>query len=68
MREDGTRVRVNVELVAAQSGQVIWSEQYDRELTDVVAIQDDIARAIVTSLQIRLARVPAVRRPLTRNL
>ena len=43
VREDGARVRVNVELIDAQSGQVIWSEQYDREGVDVFAAQSDIA-------------------------
>ena len=43
VREQGTRVRVNVELIDAQSGHVIWSEQYDREGVDVFAAQSDIA-------------------------
>ena len=43
VREQGTQVRVNVELVDAQSGRVIWSEQYDREGVDVFAAQSDIA-------------------------
>ncbi len=43
VREQGTRVRVNVELIDAQSGQVIWSEQYDQEGVDVFAAQSDIA-------------------------
>ena len=43
VREQGTRVRVNVELIDAQSGQVIWSEQYDREGVDVFGAQSDIA-------------------------
>jgi serine/threonine protein kinase/tetratricopeptide (TPR) repeat protein len=43
VREDGTRVRVNVELIDAPSGQLVWSEQYDREGVDVFAAQSDIA-------------------------
>jgi TolB-like protein/Tfp pilus assembly protein PilF len=43
VREQGARVRVNVELIDAQSGHVIWSEQYDREGVDVFAAQSDIA-------------------------
>ena len=38
VREDASRVRVNVELIEANSGQVIWSEQYDREGVDVTAV------------------------------
>ena len=43
VREQDTKVRVNVELIDAQSGHVIWSEQYDREGVDVFAAQSDIA-------------------------
>ena len=50
VREDGSRVRVNVELMDTRSGQVIWSEQYDREATDVFAVQSDIALRIADAL------------------
>jgi eukaryotic-like serine/threonine-protein kinase len=50
VREEGTRVRVNVELVDSQSGQVLWSEQYDREGVDVFAAQSDIALRIGEAL------------------
>ncbi len=50
MREDGSRVRVNVELIEARSGQVIWSEQYDREGVDVFAAQSDIALRVAGAL------------------
>ena len=50
MREDATRVRVNVELIEASSGQVIWSEQYDREGVDVFAAQSDIALHVAKAL------------------
>src|SRR5437773_5668380 len=51
VREDGPRLRVNVELMDARSGQVIWSEQYDREATDVFAVQSDIALRVADALQ-----------------
>ncbi len=51
VREDGSRVRVNVELMDARSGQVIWSEQYDREGVDVFSAQSDIALRIAEALQ-----------------
>ena len=50
VREDGTRVRVNVELIDAPSGQAIWSEQYDREGVDVFAAQSDIALRVAEAL------------------
>ncbi len=66
VREDGSRVRVNVELVDAPSGQVIWSDQYDREGVDVFAAQSDIALRVAGALnasvtldeQARLGRRP----------
>ena len=51
VREDGSRVRVNVELTDARSGHVIWSEQYDREGVDVFAAQSDIALRVANPLR-----------------
>ena len=51
VREDGSRVRVNVELMDARSGQVIWSEQYEREGVDVFAAQSDIALRVAEALK-----------------
>jgi len=50
VREDGPRVRVNVELIEAPSGQVIWSDQYDRTGVDVFAAQSDIALRVAEAL------------------
>jgi TolB-like protein len=51
VRENGSRVRVNVELMDARSARLIWSEQYDREGVDVFAAQSDIALRIAEALQ-----------------
>ena len=58
VRRAGDRVRVSAELVKAEDGLRIWSENYDRELTDVFAIQEDIARAITASLRMPLGLKP----------
>jgi TolB-like protein/tetratricopeptide (TPR) repeat protein len=50
VREDASRVRVNVELIDAKSGQVIWSDQYDREGIDVFAAQSDVALRVAAAL------------------
>ncbi len=55
VRRAGTRVRVSAQLVAAGDGSHVWSERYDRELTDIFAIQDEISEAISTALRVRLA-------------
>ena len=44
------QVRVNVSLVSAADGAITWSEKYDRPLTNVFALQDEIARAVATKL------------------
>ncbi len=69
VRRSGSRVRVIVQLVRADSGYQVWSENYDRELRDVFHVQDEIASAVATALQISLAGGPLAReRGGTRNL
>src|SRR5207244_9982325 len=51
VRSVGNRVRVNVQLINTENDQHLWAEDYDRELTDVFAIQTDLARKIASELQ-----------------
>jgi adenylate cyclase len=53
-RSDG-RVRITAQLIDARSDRHLWSENYDRELKDVFAVQDEIARNIVEALEISLS-------------
>jgi serine/threonine-protein kinase len=62
VRKAGTRLRVTAQLVAAADGAHLWSERYDRELADVFAIQDEIARAIAGALEVKLAGEPRAHR------
>jgi TolB-like protein/Tfp pilus assembly protein PilF/tRNA A-37 threonylcarbamoyl transferase component Bud32 len=55
VRRAGTRLRVTAQLVKASDGYHLWSQRFDRELTDVFAIQDEISQAIVETLRVRLA-------------
>ena len=55
VRRVGNRVRVNVELINAENEQAIWAEDYDRDLTDVFAIQSDLAKKIVSELRAKLS-------------
>src|SRR5437764_6839395 len=55
VRRIGNRVRVNVQLINAESDEHIWAEDYDRELTDVFAIQTDLAQQIVRELEAKLS-------------
>src|SRR5438309_6310555 len=55
VRRIGNRVRVNVQLINANNDEHIWAEDYDRELTDVFAIQTDLAQKIASALQAKLS-------------
>ncbi len=54
VRRAGNRLRITAQLVNVADGYHLWSERYDREMEDVFAIQDDIARAIAGRLQVTL--------------
>lgn len=55
VRKSGNRVRVNVQLINALNDEHIWAEDYDRDLTDVFAIQTDLAQKIAHELQAKLS-------------
>src|SRR6266436_2320287 len=55
VRRIGNRVRVNVQLINAGTDEHIWAEDYDRDLTDVFAIQTDLAQKITSALQAKLS-------------
>jgi len=65
VRRDGERVRITVELIDAESGFTIWSETFDRQLASIFAVQDEITRAIVEALKLKLevAAPPVSRDP-----
>ena len=54
VRKAGDRVRVNGQLIDGTTGGHLWADRYDRNLTDIFAIQDEITQAIVDQLKIRL--------------
>ena len=54
VRKAGNRIRVSAQLIHVADESQLWSERYDRELRDVFAIQDEIARAIVEKLKLKL--------------
>ena len=55
LRREGNRIRISAQLVNARNGFHLWSETYERELQGVFALQDEITRAIVDALKIKLA-------------
>ena len=54
VRTAGNRVRVTAQLIDAHSGLHLWAERYDRDLTDVFAVQDEITNSVVKALQVEL--------------
>jgi adenylate cyclase len=54
VRKAGSRLRISAQLVAGDTGRHLWAERYDRDLTDIFAIQDEISHAIVEALQLQL--------------
>ena len=56
VRRAGSRVRVTAQLISTDDGSHLWSERYDRELTDVLVLEEEIAAAIAARLRVELAR------------
>ncbi len=55
VRRSGSRIRVTAQLINAADGSHLWSERYDRELSDIFAIQDEISAAIAKALRVKLS-------------
>jgi adenylate cyclase len=54
VRKAGPRVRITAQLIDGIAGHQLWAERYDRDLTDIFAIQDEISKAIVSALEVRI--------------
>lgn len=70
VRKIGNRIRINAQLVDVANGYQLWSESYDRQLEDVFAVQDELSRAIVDALKVRLMGAPSEQlvKPTTENI
>jgi adenylate cyclase len=55
IRRAGNRVRITAQLIDAATGSHLWAERYDRDLTDIFAVQDEVTREIVAALKITLS-------------
>src|SRR5690348_9824826 len=54
VRKAGSRVRINAQLIDGSTGKHLWADRFDRDLTDIFEIQDEISKAIVDALKVRL--------------
>ena len=62
VRKSGTKVRIAAQLIKASDGFEVWSDHFDRELTDVFAVQDEIAGVIARNFQLKVGEVPVAER------
>src|SRR5205814_8822261 len=67
VRRDGNRVRITAELTDCGNGFTLWSETFERELQGIFALQDEITRAIVDALKLKLDISTPVASPLVRS-
>jgi TolB-like protein len=70
IRRDGERVRITAQLIDVLTGRHRWAERYDRDLTDIFAVQEEVARAIVAVLadHVYVAEIELAKRKPTENL
>ena len=54
VRKAGARIRISAQLIDGEHGGHVWAERFDRELTDIFAVQDEITSSIIASLRVRL--------------
>jgi adenylate cyclase len=62
VRKSGSRVRITAQLIDASTGGHVWAERFDRELTDIFAVQDDVTAKIVSALSLNLDGSDLLRR------
>src|SRR5271170_603443 len=61
IRRSGSRVRITAQLIDAETGGHLWADRFDRELSDIFAVQDEVTRRIVDALKIKLSPGEAAR-------
>jgi adenylate cyclase len=54
VRKAGTRIRITAQLIDGETGDHVWADRFDRDLDDIFAIQDEISKAIVAALKVKL--------------
>lgn len=61
VRKGGSRVRISVQLIDAETGKHLWADRYDRELTDIFALQDEITKKVVAAIEPKLLEAEGTR-------
>jgi adenylate cyclase len=68
VRKVGNRIRIVIQLIDGHTGAQLWAERYDRELTDIFAVQDEVSTHIVSTLAVTLTHRERLQRKETDNL
>ena len=61
VRKSGGRVRITAQLIDAETGKHLWAERYDRDLTDIFALQDEITEKVVAAIEPKLLEAEGIR-------
>jgi TolB-like protein/Flp pilus assembly protein TadD len=61
VRKGGSRVRITTQLIDAATGKHLWADRYDRDLTDIFALQDEITRKVVAAIEPKLLEAEGIR-------
>jgi adenylate cyclase len=61
LRKSGNRIRITVQLIEAETGNHVWAERYDRDLSDIFALQDEIAERVVSTIEPELYAAEYIR-------
>jgi len=61
VRKGGGRVRISVQLIDAETGKHLWADRYDRDLTDIFALQDEITKKVVAAIEPKLLEAEGTR-------
>jgi adenylate cyclase len=61
VRKGGNRVRITAQLIDAATGNHIWADRYDGDLTDIFALQDEITRKVVAAIEPKLLEAEGIR-------
>jgi len=56
VRKGGDKIRITAQLIDAITGNHLWAEQYDRDIKDIFAVQDEITKNIITAMQVKLTK------------
>jgi adenylate cyclase len=70
VRKAGSRIRITCQLIEAETGTHLWAERYDRDLTDIFALQDEITMSVIGAIEpsVRQAEIERVKRKRPENL